>query len=204
MNYAFACLLAVGAVACTAAHRPDRIPAGDGPLVGVFEAVIDDGRGTVRHARLSVWAMGPDRLHAELHGPIGGVSLILDAGAGQVCIVDVAAGTAYVGRDDTGALESLVGVRVSVADAVAALLSGTAPDGVGVVRDDVEKGSLPMGIRIAEGKRSIELSRIRLVRGSADAGSLGTGAPPPRLTVRPIASLSLGGARDPAAVPDAR
>jgi len=174
------------ATGCAPTHRTSRIPAGPGPLVAVYKAAIDDGSGVVRRARLSVWAERPDRLHAELMGPMGGVAFVLDSGAGQTCVVDVAAATAYAGEDGVGALGALVGVRVSVADAVAALLSGASPSGLRVTRDGSPEGALPAAIRLADGGRSIALTRLRFERGSGDARALGTGVPPPKLAVRPL------------------
>jgi hypothetical protein len=191
-------LLGLAAVACARAHRDNGVPAGIGPLVVVYKVAIDDGSGAVRGARLSVWAEAPDRLHAELIAPIGGVKFILDAGGGNACIVDVAAATAYVGADGPGAIEALVGVRVSVADAVAALLHGASPDGLAVTRIGGADGDLPHSIRIADGARSIVLARVRVERGKTDPRSLGTGIPPKQLPLRPIESLAREVAGEPA------
>jgi hypothetical protein len=179
-------LLGLATVACTPVHRRDGVPAGAGPLVGVYKAAIDDGHGAARGVKLSLWAERPDRLHVELIPPVGGVSLILDAGGGSACIVDTAAATAYVGKDGPDAIEALVGVRVSVADAVAALLDGAPPAALTVTRTGGAGGALPERIRIVDGARSIELARIRYQRGTAGSRALGTGVPPPQLPVRPI------------------
>jgi hypothetical protein len=179
-------LLASG---CAPAHRAPGPPTGNGPLVAIYKAAIDDGGGVLRRAKLALWAERPDRLHAELMGPMGGVNFVLDSGGGQTCVVDVAAATAYVGADragGVGAIGALVGVRVSVADAVAALFSGAAPAGLHVTRDGSADGELPVTIRIADESRSIALTRLRFERGTADAAALGTGVPPPQLTVRPL------------------
>ena len=179
-------LFGLATVACAASHRADFVPAGTGPLVGVYRAAIDDGQGAARGAKLSIWAERPDRLHAELIAPVGGVTLILDAGGGAACIVDSGAATAYTGMDGPDAIEALVGVRVSVAEVVAALLDGTPPRGLAVRRQGDGASALPKKIRIVDGARSIELSRIRFERGTADPRSLGTGSPPKQLPVRPL------------------
>jgi hypothetical protein len=179
-------LLGLAAVACATSHRRDAVPAGVGPLVGVYRAAIDDGTGAARGAKLSIWAERPDRLHVELIAPVGGVTLVLDAGGGAACIVDAGAGTAYVGKDGPDAIEALVGVRVSVAEAVAALLDGVPPGGLAVTREGSAGGALPARIRIVDGERSIDLARIRYERGTTDPRSLGTGAPPGRFPVRPL------------------
>jgi hypothetical protein len=179
-------LFGLATFACAASHRPDFVPAGAGPLVGVYRAAIDDGNGVARGAKLSIWAERPDRLHVELIAPVGGVALILDAGGGAACIVDPGAATAYVGRDGPDAIEALVGVRVSVAEAVAALLDGAPPGGLAVTRDGGVDGGLPGKIRIVDGARSVVLSRIRFERGTTEPRSLGTGTPPKQLPVRPL------------------
>lgn len=189
MKSALSLLLGVMAVACTSAHRVERIPGGEGPLVGLYKAAIDEGRGTIQRASVAIWAQPPDRLHAELSGPLGGVLFVLDAGAGQACVVDVVAATAYAGPDDPRAIEALVGVRVSVADAVAALLSGASRGGLTVTRDDTQDGSLPASVRIVDGGRSLALKRVRYVRGKKQSESLGTGVPPSKLLVLPLENL---------------
>ena len=159
-------------------------------MVGIYKAAIDDGDGAVRGAKISIWAERPDRLHAELIAPIGGVAYVLDAGDGHACVVDVAAATAYVGAAGPGAIEALIGVRSSVADAVVALLTGASQDGLAVSRVGRKDGALPESIRIADGSRSISLTRIRLERATHDPRTLGTGVPPERLAVRPIESFT--------------
>jgi hypothetical protein len=186
---ALVAVLCAFAIACAPLHREPVVPAGDGPLVAIYKAVFDDGGGRLRTARLSIWAERPDRIHAELYGPLGGVAFSIDAGSGQACLVDVAKATAYVGDDGGEALESLLGVRVSAGDAVAALLDGRSPEGVTVRRDGSSVGAFPDHLRWSGGDRSLSLSLLRFLRGSAPAGALGTGKPPSRLAVRPMGSL---------------
>ena len=189
MKHVFLVALGATALACAPVGHNANIPAGNGPLVGVYKATIDDGHGAVRHVRMSLWAERPDGLHVEIFGPVGGVTFALDAGAGALCVVDVARATAFAGRDDPEALEALVGVRLAASSAVAALLSGASPAGLTVTRDDALPGALPGTLSIVDGNRSVTLSRIRFVRGTADASALGTGTPPAGLTVRPIEDL---------------
>jgi hypothetical protein len=176
-------------VACAPAH-PDGVPSGPGALVVVYKAELGAGGAVQGRAKLSVWAAQPDRLHAEILTPVGGVAFLLDAGGGRVCIVDVDAGIAYAGEDGPGAIESLIGVRVSVSAAVAALLHGTAPPALSVVRDGAEDGALPASFRITDGERFLSLSRVRVERGNADTRSLGTGTPASGLPLRPIERLA--------------
>lgn len=165
------------------------MPEEDGPLIGIYKAAIDGGDGAIRRAKLSVWAQGPDRIHVEVLAPVSGVAFVLDSGGGAVCVVDVSNATAYAGDDTPAAIETLVGVRVSIADVVAALLTGASPPGMSVTRTGGESGALPETIRIEEGSRSLTLVRARYDRGHADLRALGTGIPPARFAVRPIEEL---------------
>jgi hypothetical protein len=164
-------------------------------VIVVYKAAIDDGSGPVRGAKLAVWAERPDRLHAELMAPVGGVTFIVDAGGGNACIVDVAEATAYVGDGGPGAIEALAGVRLSVADAVAALLDGTAPSGLSVTRAGGVEGALPERLTIADGARSLVLHRVRFERGTTDPRALGTGLPPANLAVLPMDRLARNAVR---------
>jgi hypothetical protein len=184
-----AALTIVAAASCVGSGGPRGVPTGDGPLVGVYRASIDDGSGTVRHAKLWLWAERPDRLHAELVAAVGGVRFVLDAGGGKACVVDVSDATAYFGAAGPAAVEALVGVRVSIGDAVEALLTGSPPAGVRVDRRGGAVGELPESFVIAEGSRVLELKRIRFERGSAAGDGLGTGRPPAGMSVRPIHEL---------------
>lgn len=190
MNRIVVGFLAVALAACTPAVGPGGVPEGDGPLIGIYKTTIDDGNGSLRRVRLSLWAEDPNRLHAELIAPVGGVLFILDAGRGAACVVDVAEATAYVGDDAPAALGALVGVRVSAADVVAALLHGAAPEGLIVSRIGEADGTLPESFKVADGARSISLSRIRFERGTKIGGELGTGAPPRGLRTVPIERLA--------------
>lgn len=183
-------VLGLATLACATADRQDSVPAGAGPLIAVYKVASDDGKGVARRGKLSVWAERPDRLHAELIAPVGGVTFVLDAGGGKVCIVDVAAATAYVGDDEPGAIAALVGVSVSVADAVAALLAGTSSGGLSVTRVGGIDGALPETLRIADKARVLTLARMRFERATADPRTLGTGVPPKQLPVRPLRELA--------------
>jgi len=177
------------AAACAPAHRGARGAGDAGTLVGVYRATIEDA-GKRRHAKLSLWAMRPDRLHAELLAPVGGVRLVLDAGGDAACIVDVPRATAFAGGSGPEALAPVVGVRVSIAEAVAALLDGTSPPGLTVLREG-EPGLLPATLRIDDGARSVRMERLRLERREGSTAELGTGTPPAGIAVRPLEDLSL-------------
>jgi len=190
-------LCGLAAIACAQTRRDGGVPAGSGPLVVVYRAAIDDGHGALRGAKLALWAERPDRLHAELIAPVGGVTFILDAGGGNVCIVDLTEATAYVGEDGPGAIAALAGVRVSVADAVAALLDGVSPAGLAVTRVGGADGALPEKLRIEDGVRSLAIDRVRVERGRTDPRVLGRGVPPDKLRVRPLSNLAGEVAQEP-------
>lgn len=191
-------LCGLAALACVETRRDDGVPAGSGPLIVVYKAAIDEGQGPRRGAKLALWAERPDRLHAELIAPVGGVTYILDAGGGNVCVVDVTAATAYVGEDGPGAMAALTGVRVSIADAVTALLDGVSPAGVVVIRVGGRDGALPDTFRIEDGARSLAIERLRVERGRTDPSTLGTGLPPDNLRLRPLTNLTGDAGRNPA------
>jgi len=192
-------LCGFAALACVETQRDRGVPGGSGPLIGVYKAAFDEGRGARRGAKLALWAEGPDRLHAEFIAPVGGVAYTLDAGGGNVCVVDVGEAIAYVGEDATGAIAALTGVRVSVADAVAALLYGVSPVGLAVTRVGAADGSLPVTLRIEDGARSLAIERVRLERGRTTPDALGTGRPPEGLRVRPLRTLAADKAGAPSA-----
>ena len=180
-------LVTIAALAACAPKDTSRIPEGDGPLVATYRAEFSRTGEPSRKARLLLWAEAPDRLHAELIPPVGGSPFTLDAGAGRAVLVDTAERTAYVGEAGPDALASLTGVRVGVADAVAALLSGDAPDGATIEREADVVGALPRLFSIEVGDAKVALTRLRWERGTKGEATLGTGTPPPGWSVRPLA-----------------
>ncbi|HJQ99436.1 MAG TPA: hypothetical protein VJ826_14070 [Candidatus Polarisedimenticolaceae bacterium] len=181
-------LATIAAAACGAGKNPSRIPEGDGPLVAVYRAEITGSTGaSSRKARLLVWAAAPDRLHAELLPPIGGSPVTLDAGEGRAVLVDVSERTAYVGEGGPDAVASLTGVRIGVADAVDALLTGASPEGARIEREGGAEGALPDRFSIEVGGAKVALTRLRWERGASGDTEIGTGIPPPGWRVRPLA-----------------
>lgn len=191
-----AAALVLAMTACASPRGARGVPPGDGPLIGVYRASLDDGSGPVRKFKLLLWAERPDRLHAELLAPVGGVSLVLDAGGGSACLVDVGEATAYAGRAGPAVIESLAGVPMSVEDAVAAILSGSQARGLRVERTGGADGELPDRLLVSDGSRSLALARVKFQRGAA-AAALGTGSPPQRMIVRPIEDLPARPAKGP-------
>jgi hypothetical protein len=191
-------LCALAALACIKSPSGVGVPPGSGPLIVVYKASLGEGQGARRGAKIALWAERPDRLHAELIAPVGGVAYILDAGGGNVCVVDVGEAVAYVGEDGPDAIAALTGVRISVADAVAALLDGASSEGITVSRLGGANGTLPDTLRIESGGRALAIERVRVARGATDAAALGTGRPPERLRLRPLADFVPDEAGEPA------
>jgi hypothetical protein len=157
----------LAAIACARSHGTAGIPPGSGPLVGIYRATIG--------------AVG---------APVRGVRLVLDAGAGSACVVDPGAQAAYAG--DAGAsLERIVGVRLSIADLVEALLTGTAPAAARVQRSETAAGSLPDRFTITDAGGALDLTLLRFERSTMPEGRLGTGVPPQTMTVHPLDELPL-------------
>ena len=189
MRRALAAAVAAVGIGCAARHGTTTVPAGTGELVVTYRVVLEDGAGAARHIRLLVWVARPDRLHAEIVLPVGGVRFTLDAGGGRACVVDTADGVAYAGPDGADAVYAVTGVRITVPDAVAALLDGTAPPGWTADRDPEAQGELPRRLHLASGSRSVTLTLEKISR-SAAAGSLGTGRPPAGRPVRSLEDLA--------------
>lgn len=190
MTRAAIALLAVAAAGCGASRHAGTIPEGTGPLVGVYRAVFRREGEPDRRARLALWAERPDRLHAELSAPVGGIRLTLDAGAGRAVVVDAAEGVAYVGDAGPATIAAVTGVSIGVPEAVAALLDGTPQEAVTIEREGEEAGRLPARLTIATRGTALSLERLRWERGAGPVERLGTGIPPAGLTVRPLADLA--------------
>jgi len=180
-------LLTIAALACGSRKHASRIPEGDGPLVAAYRAELSRPGEGERKARLLVWAEAPDRLHAELLPPLGGSPVTLDAGGGRAVLVNASERVAYVGDAGPDALASLTGVRIGVDEAVAALLSGIAPEGARIEREADAPDALPTRFSIEVGGARLALTRVRWERGAKGARELGTGKPPEGWDVRPLA-----------------
>jgi hypothetical protein len=188
-----AAALLIAVAACGRGREPGGVPDGDGPLVGFYRATISENGNPPRRVKVMLWAESPDRLHVELVAPVGGVRFALDAGGGRACVVDAAEATAFVGSAGPEAIEALVGIPVSIAGAVDALLSGTAPEGVRVSSRSGDSGRLPDRLTLDAGGRSLALELIRFERGKSGA-TLGLGEPPPGMATRPLEELASGDA----------
>ncbi len=189
MKRALAAAVAAVGVSCAARHGFKPAPSGHREPVATYRLVLQDGNGPARRVRLILWVARPDRLHAEIVPPVGGVRFTLDAGGGRACVIDAADGVAYAGSDGAEAVDVLTGIRITVPEAVAALLDGASPPGWSAEREGDTPGELPRRLHLASGPRSMTLTLENVVR-SAAAGPLGTGAPPAGLLVRPLEELA--------------
>lgn len=191
---AAALLLLIG---CAGGRQPLR-DVGPGPHAALYRARFEPGDGErARKFRLLVHAAQPDRLHGEILSAVGTTELILDAGPGRVSIYFVRDRLAFVGGSDERALESLLGVPVSIEDFVAAL-HGETPQPA--ARTDVrwtpsEARRYPNELTMTAGNSRFDLRLKRLRPLRVDPDTLGTGEPPAGAEERPLSDL------DPDAVP---
>ena len=173
------------------AHRPGRgLPAADGSgtAVAVYRGFLTESDSREHGFRLTLFVARPDRLHAEIAGPVGGPRLIVDGGGGRIALSFVADRVAYVGDDPRGGLRSVLGLDLGLEDLVAAVLDGVPPPDVRrFVRTPGGPGGWPRRIEIAGIGVELVLD-LRRTRGLPDAATvaLGTGAAAPGLDVRAL------------------
>ena len=160
--------------------------------VGQYRGRIESADGEVRKFRLLLFAALPDRIHAEVVGPLGATHLILDAGDGRLAVTAARRGVAWAGEADPRVLEDVVGVRIGLGQLVEALLLGEIHcDGCEVVRTGAEPGTLPerLELSVDASRLGLELKRMRALDGSGD--ELGVGRPPDGVTVHPLDEIDL-------------
>jgi hypothetical protein len=144
-----------------------------------------------RSFRLLLFARAPDRLHAEVLGPVGGPQLVVDSGSGRLAVAFPGERVAYQGDADAGAIERVLGVRVAPAELVAFLTEGAPPasQGLRAEREPAVSAGLPRRVRLAAADASLTLERRERRPPPADPDALGTGAAPDGFEVRPLADL---------------
>jgi hypothetical protein len=188
---AFALVMASVLGGC-ASRRPPR-SASD------HETTVADYRGKLRQAaeddrrsfRVRLFVRDPDRIHAEVAGPLGGPRLILDGGAGSLAVSVIPDRTAYVGASNREALRRTVGLEVDLREMVGALLRGERPQNADrFERDPVDRVGWPDRLLIVSGNVRLEL-RLRSIRALPEGTGveLGTGRPAPGLETRPLSEL---------------
>lgn len=158
-----------------------------GSSYGLYRAKLVQADGQSRRFRLLLFALRPDRIHAEILAPTGSPVFLLDAGGGRAALAFPRDRRVYVGAADPAILESLIGLRLDLTMLVEALLGSESPaSGLVLERVASGDGELPdrLSIQVAEGRLDLELRKLSSVRGAVD--DLGRGTAPPGLDVHPL------------------
>ena len=166
------------------ARRADRgLAFGDGPgtAVAVYRGTLTEPGSGVRGFRATLFVARPDRLHAEIAGPVGGPRLIVDGGGGRIAVSFVADRLAYVGEDARAGLRSVLGLDLGLEELVAAVLDGAAPAAVRAFEyTPGGPGGWPRRLAMSGSDVDVvlELRRTRALPASATT-DLGTGTAAP-------------------------
>lgn len=186
------CLACAGRIAA-----PVGIPSREPAAAGLYKVRLrgaPDER--ARKFRLLLFAELPDRLHGEVLSPLGRTELIADGGGGRISILFVRDRVAFAGPAGPGVIEDLLGIRLSLEDLVAGLLTGElAGDGVELRRSPAGERGLPERLELVAPPRSVVMQLKRRQELRVDPTGLGTGVPPADAEVRPLEAL------DPDALP---
>jgi len=164
-----------------------------GTQFGVYAASYAAPEGKPRAFRVLLHAELPDRIHAEVLGPIGGPRLIVDGGGGRLAVTFVGEGTSYVGEATAEALDAVLGVRIALDELVSGLLTGEIPPGAPyrLLRSPAGDGGLPGTVEVISpsgGRLELRLKKRRAVA-TVEPG-LASGTPPPRTRHRPLIELA--------------
>ena len=115
-------LCALSLVGCTTRGPVNSLPAdGDRPRVATFRARSVDATGRGQRFKLRVVAQRPDRVYAEVVGPVGGTVLTVQGDAADLTVIFPKQRSAYRGPADPTTLEALFGVRMRLDSWVGAL-----------------------------------------------------------------------------------
>jgi hypothetical protein len=184
----FALPLALACCACAARSAPPgTVPSA--PVFGVYKSVLHDAEGESHRFRLLLWAAHPDRLHAEVLAPLGQTRLIVDGGAGEICVTVVPEAVSYAGEAGAEALERILGIRIGLEELVQALM-GTRSSGDGyTVERSGGRSRLPDRVEFRTGAAGLRLVLKDLRALAESAEPLGSGTPPPGTRVRPLEEL---------------
>jgi hypothetical protein len=184
----------LGCVAC-GPSRTHRLNSGtDGAVVGVYRGRLAVHGEASRRFRLMLFAEKPDRLHAEILGPLGSPQLVVDGGGGRLSIAVVRDRIAYVGESRPDLVERALGVSLQLGQLVRAILDGELDDpDFTLARSEDPPGSLPTLLELESSTVTLrmELRQSRILESSA--ASLGTGSPPPGMEQRPLEELPVEG-----------
>ncbi len=180
----------LGAAGCHE-RRPGRSPAEPATAIGTYRGVASSESGKPQRFRVLLWAALPDRIHAELLGPIGGPDVIVDGGGGRLAVTLVRERTAYVGDATRAAIEAVTGIAVRLDDLVRWIVSGADEVAAGIEVERTADGTpgLPLTLEIRDGAHRIRIERRHVEGVEALPSGTGTGAPPPGFEEKPIAEL---------------
>jgi hypothetical protein len=159
-------------------------------VVGDYRGHVVETGGSSRPCRVLLFAAAPDRIHAELLGPLGGPRWIVDGGAGRMAVTAVDAGLAYVGAATPEIVARVLGLPLSTEQLVAGLLErGIAGEGWSLVRESGDTGTLPDRLELSwpGGVVRLELTARRVVEVGA---TIGSGEPSPGLPRRSLEELA--------------
>ena len=147
-------------------------------------------QGGSRGFHLLLYAAAPDRLHAEVLGPMGAPHVIVDGGGGRVAVAFPGEGVAYVGDADAAVLGRVLGVPLSLDAFVRFLLEGAPVDAAGLsaAREPLDAG-LPRRVEVTAGEATLTLKGRQWRPSPPDPRALGTGTAPPGLEVRPLEEM---------------
>lgn len=156
----------------------------------LYRARLSDGKSPPVRFRLLLWAELADRVHAEVLSPLGSPEVVVDGGQGRLALTLVREGLSYAGAGSAESLELMLGVPLSLAQLVQALLTGAvAQDACRVERGSEPPGFLPSSLSLCCAENCLQLVLKRRLPERAEAAGLGTGEPPPGTTTRPLAEL---------------
>jgi hypothetical protein len=168
-------------LACGGHRAPHQAPSAESRSadVGIYRAtLLRPGEDAVRF-RAMVFAELPDRLHAEVLGPIGGVVLVIDAGAGRLAVTVPQQRLTFVGEANAGNTNRVVGIPLAPSEMVEALLVGElARSDVEVRREPARNSALPRKLDVSVSGTTLRLE-LRTVERASLGRAAGTGTPPP-------------------------
>lgn len=191
-------MIGIGGGCARRAGRGLAVADGPGTEVAVYRGTLTEPESGDHGFRVTLFVARPDRVHAEIAGPVGGPRLIVDGGGGRIALSFVADRVAYVGSDPRGGLRSVLGLDLGLEDLVGAVLDGVPPPAVRRFEHTPGgPGGWPRRIEMSgiDVDLVLDLRRTRSLPDGA-AVELGTGAAAPGLEVRPLAeapSAPLGG-----------
>jgi hypothetical protein len=139
-----------------------------------------------------LFAEPPDRLHAEILGPMGAPRVVVDAGGGVAAVALIGERTAYRGTLAPGRPLDFLGLEVSLEDLVTALVEGRHSEaGPQFVRIPEVGNGLPERFEIATADGAMRMRRLRFA-GGAPKESIATGAVPNGFRILPLEDLGDG------------